>query len=220
MRVNKSKAASTAATLIFLLALLCPTAFAAEQTQTTTFTPADKFPIPQNNGTIGFAVNGSYSTATLMDGFWVFTGLELNDSRYMGTLNVSSVNSNMTIFFYGPINHSFGRLYSITYYAEGAGQQIINMGLNSSWADPSEWSVIVNDNVFLAKDAGWTFSPENSFVVTGQTGLVIIVRFGFLNPQSDDNQPFIMKHSVIITTGIALAAVSVLGVAVYVRRKK
>lgn len=219
--MNRSKAAYTVAIMIFLFATLCPAASPNAQAQTATvFTPSDKFPIPQDNGTISFAVNGSYSSATLTDGFWVFTDLRLNVSGPLGTLNVSSLNSNMVIEFYGAINYSFGKLYGISYYANGAGQQTINMGLNSTFADPTEWSVIVNDSIFLAKDKGWTLSPDNSFVVTGQTGIVRIIRFGFLNPHGDSNQPFIVKHSVIIVTGISLAAVSAVGVAVYARRKK
>jgi hypothetical protein len=220
--VNGSKAVYTAAMVVFLFATLCPAAAPNAEAQTATaFTPADKFPIPQNNGTVSFAVNGSYSSATLTDGMWVFTDLRLNDSDFQRTMKVSTLNSNMTIISYGPYgNDVFGHIFIIAYYADGVGQQIIDAGLNSSWSDPTEWSVIVNNSVFLAKDKGWTFSADNSFVVTGQTGLIGLVRFGFLNPQGDKNQPFMVKHSVIITTGIALAAVSAVGVVVYARRKK
>jgi hypothetical protein len=207
--------------MVFVLALLYPALFSVQAQTATAFTPADKFFIPQNNGSVDFAVNGSYSSATLTDGMWVFTDLRLNNSDSLGTLKVSALNSNMTIIDYGAFNSSlFGRLLAITYYAEGAGQQIIDMGLNSTMADPTMWSVIVNDGVFLAKDKGWTFSPDNSFVVTGQTGVVRIVRFAYSNPQSDGNQTFIEQHSVIIATGIVLASVASAGVAVYSRRRK
>jgi hypothetical protein len=122
------------------------------QAQTnTTFTPSDKFSIPELNGTINFAVNGSCSAETLENGTWTFKDLTLNSSQSLGNLKVSVESSNITISSYRVYN-LFGRSALLRYTAEGIGKQTINLGLNFSQpTSASEWSIIAPGNVFLAQ---------------------------------------------------------------------
>ncbi len=203
--------------LVAFLVLVFPHIGSSQAQSVTTFSSDSQFRIPELNGSIGFSVNGSYSSATLTNNRWVFKDLRLNNSQVLGTLEFSAQDSNVTILAYRSYNSSFGRSASISYFASGQGQQIINLGLNSTQANPTQWSVIVRGNVFLAKDQGWTFLPDNSFEVTDQTGTVIIVRFAFTNPYDDSNQPFLIRHSIIIITGAALAGIVAVAAVIYHR---
>jgi hypothetical protein len=191
----------------------------AQAQSVTTFSSADRFNIPNLNGSIQFATNGSYTSANFENNTWVFTGLKLNRLVTFGTIKISTLNSNITILSYRISNATTGRGQSITYYANAPGQQIIDLGLNSTQSNPLQWSVIVSQNVFLAKDSGWTFGPDNSFIVTGQTGNISITRFNFTNRFDDSNQPFLIRHSIIIITCALLAAVTAVAVILYLRRR-
>ena len=140
---------------------LCVTAQA--QTQTS-FTTIDKFNIPQYNSSISFAQNGSYSAAALENGFWTFKNLKLdsqnlsflglNATQGLGELRISAQNSNVTVWTYISVNYSFP-VDLLSYYAEGTGNQTVNLGLNASRSSSDEWSVIVSDNVFLPPGQGF-----------------------------------------------------------------
>lgn len=188
------------------------------------FMPEDKFGIPGNNATIVFAFNGSYSEAKLENSTWIFRdlkmdyplsflGYNLSDSQRAGDLKVSCQDSNITIWAYLSFYYTLP-VYSLVYFAEGAGKQTVNLGLNSTDPpDPSEWSVITRDNVFLAQGEGWTLLPDNTVIVSGLTGNVTIAHFE-LTP-SEKSMLFSMQHSITIITGVILAAV--VGFAVVIR---
>ncbi|MCL4430456.1 MAG: hypothetical protein M1167_06860, partial [Chloroflexi bacterium] len=86
---------AAAVLIVLVFPIFCPDANAQAAT---TFTPQDKFSIPQLNGSISFAVNGSYSSATLENGTWTFNDLSLNDSQPLGNLKISVENSNLTVW--------------------------------------------------------------------------------------------------------------------------
>ena len=145
---------------MMILILTNPQLCATSQAQTqTTFTTADKFGIPQYNSTISFSLNGSYAAARLENGFWTFKNLNLDsqDLSFLGLnamqglveLRISAQNSNVTIWARISVNYSFP-VDLLSYYAEGAGNQTVNLGLNTSRSSSDEWSVIVSDKVFFA----------------------------------------------------------------------
>jgi hypothetical protein len=174
----------------------------------TTFTTSDRFSIPALNGTIDFAVNGSYSKATLENNTWTFYELRLNGSRPLTNLKISTENSNITIRIYSSYINST-RSAALRYTAVGAGRQTVNLGLNSTQqANSAQWSVIITNtgspNVFLAEDEGWRLLPDGTVIVEGQTGNVSVVRYGFSLP-STANLPFVEAHSVAIVTAIITA---------------
>lgn len=82
MTTTNSKPVLSGIAAILMIVLVFPYIYPNAQAQTvTTFTPADKFSIPAYNGVISFAVNGSYSEATLDNDTWTFNSLTLNGSR-------------------------------------------------------------------------------------------------------------------------------------------
>jgi hypothetical protein len=106
----------------------------------------------------------------------------------------------------------------LSYYAEGADNQTVNLGLNASRSSSDEWSVIVSDNVFLPLGQGWSLSPDDSVLVWGRTGNVTVAHFGF-NPEYT-NLSFFLQHYVVIFTALLLAAVIFVAVIIRIRTRK
>jgi hypothetical protein len=213
-----TKPVLTVLVVVIIVALMFPFACMNAQAQTeTNFAPSDKFSIPSLNGTISFALNGSYSSAILVNDSWVFSNLRLNNSQPLGNLTVSATNSNITIFSFLSINY-FGRIAQLRYNAQGKGTQTINLGLNLTQpTHPSEWSISVpGRSGFLSEGSNWKLLPGDSVVVLGLTGNVSVTHFGRLIP-NNSNLPFYQQHSVIIITAIVLSIV--VAVAVVIRVK-
>ncbi len=195
----------------------------------TTFSPADKFEIAELNGNISFAVNGSYSEATLRNGTWNFKDLTLNNQSVadfglyglhsVGDLKFSAQGSNVTILAFLTFNYEFP-VSLLSYTVEGEGKQIVNLGLNlSSPSDVSEWSVIVPGNVFLAEGQGWTLLPDDTLIITGATSNVTVAHFDFPN-LTTSGLPFYIQHSVTLTTAALLAITATLAIIIKVRSRK
>jgi hypothetical protein len=194
-----------------------------------TFTPADKFEIPELNGTISFAINGSYSEATLKNNTWEFRDLTLNNQSIadfgltnlnsIGDLKISTQNSNVTIVAYLTFNYSFP-VNLLRYSVEGKGKQLVNLGLNSSRpSDVTEWSVIVSDNVFLTEGQSWTLLPDDTLDITHTASNITVAHFDYLN-SIDSNLLFYIKHSVALTAAAALVIVVSLAIIIKARTRK
>jgi len=187
------------------------------------FTSSDKFNIPQLNGTISFAFNGSCSSAKLENDTWAFNDLRFNISRPLGNLKVSAENSNMTIYSY-QANNFFGRSVFLRCNVNGVGTQTVNLGLNvSKRTSSSEWTVTIRgpagSTVFLAENEGWKLLSDDTVFVTGITGNLSIVHYNFgLN--IDGNLPFYQAHSIAIITSIVLASTFAVAVVIKVKVRK
>jgi hypothetical protein len=196
-----------------------------------TFTSTDKFSIPQQNGSISFITNGSYTSVTLQNDSWVFTDLALNSSSPLGNLTVSAKNSQITIytFFSSQAFSQFGRTSLVRFWVQGQGEQVFNLGLNLTRSThQSEWSVIVPANadgsgaVFLAEGKDWHLRSDNTVVIDGVVGNVTIAYFGSrFNAQNDRNLPFVQQHSVAIATiFVVVVTVAVATLISYRTRRK
>ena len=210
------------AVIIVVLVFSCFSPFAQAQTRQF-FTPSDKFSIPQLNGSISFAFNGSFSSAKLENDTWAFNDLRFNISRPLGNLKVSAENSNMTIYSYQAINF-FGRSVFLRYNVNGFGRQTVNLGLNFSKPTSSvEWSVTIpgpdGKTVFLAENEGWKLLPDDTVVVTGIIGNLSVVHYNF-GVNIDNNLPFYQAHSIAIVTGIVLASSVAVAAVIKVKVRK
>lgn len=207
--------------IIFLLVFpwIYPNAIAQNNT---TLTPEDKFTIPLYNGTVSFAVNGTYSKATFENDSWTFTNLALVGSHTLQNFTVSAQNSNVTILSYLALN--FTRQSSrLRYSVEGQGKQVFNFGQGTTGGKFSgiDWSVITGNSTFLAEGAGWTISPNGTIVVSGISGNVSVIHWGFFDSTSfDSNLPFYQQHSIAIATAVSLAVAVAIAVVVKVRNSK
>jgi hypothetical protein len=199
--------------------LLC----GAQAQNSVSFSPSDSFSISQLNGSVRFAVNGSYSSAQLENDSWVFHDLMLNNSQRLGNLRVSVKDSNITIFSFYASNAISATRQSVRYYAEGAGEQVFDLGVNGT-THPSEWwvTIYVQGTVFLAEGREWHLLPDNTVVVDGQTGNVTVAHYIFNLAPDYSNVPFLERHSLIIVTGAVVAVTIVVAavVTVKVRRKQ
>jgi hypothetical protein len=205
MLVAKGKTVLTGLAIVIAIALIFLPIYSNTQAQTNiTITPNETFSIPENNGSIHFAVNGSCTSATLQNSTWVFTNLELANFPSNGTLKFSTENSNITIYYYRTSNQ-FGRTTSIKYNAEGQGKQYINLGLNTTKStNPSEWLITVPNGGAVVHGIGWNLLPDNMVVLNGLKGNVTVSHFNYNFPTATG--PFYVQHSIIIITAAVVAA--------------
>jgi hypothetical protein len=216
-----TKRVLTVLAAVIIIGLIFPFECTDTQAQTgTTFTPSDKFSIHTLNGTISFAVNGSYTSAQLVNDNWIFTNLRLNNSQPLGNLTISTKDSNITIFSFRS-NPLFRQSATLRYNAQGAGTQNVNFNLNLTQTQPLEWTVTVPTvpgirSGFLAEGDNWNLLPNNSVVIYGLTGNISISHFTFFVPPPS-NQPFYVQHSIIIITTIVLSILVAVTVVIHVK---
>ncbi len=207
MRVTRSKPVLAGIAAVFIFATAFSSLFSTVQAQTlSAFTSTDRFDIPELNGSIHFAFNGTYSSATLTNSTWYFSDLTLNTSQSLGDLEVSVQDSNITIFSSYAYSAASNSRQAVRYFAEGAGRQVFNLGVNGT-THPSEWWVTLTgiSSVFLAEGKEWTLLPDNTVIVNGQTGNISVAHFNF-GATRESNLPFIEQHSVALATVAVVAA--------------
>lgn len=186
------------------------------------FTPEDQFLIPSSNGAVRFAVNGSYSSATLENGSWAFKNLSVNGTTPLQNFFVSAQDSNITIFSYFSSNFTITTL-RLRYAVEGSGKQSFNFGQQGQ-VNGVDWTIVKTvdrKNTFLTPGTDYKFSPNGEIVVNGATGNYSIIHYNFSNNRLlNSNLPFYEQQSVAIATSAAVAIVIVLAVVVAVRNRK
>jgi hypothetical protein len=186
-----------------------------------TFYPTDKFSIPSQNGTISFAVEGTYSNATLKEGVWSFIDLQLNGSQPLEKIDVSAENSDIIIFSH--LSYDYLRKISVlTYFAQGRGTQTLNIGIEAGKNQGGiniEWSVIVNDT-FVAQGNKWNITPEGTLTITGLSGNITVFYFSIGEEANNENLPFFQQHSIVILTILAAAITVVVAIVVKTKNKK
>jgi len=221
VKTNRGTVSAVIAIIVIISILSLPCPYAHAQTNIA-FNPADQFSIPAYAGSISFAVNGTYSTAMFENNTWTFTNLRLTGSHPLENLEVSTQDSNVTIFSYIASNNTAVHSVRLRYVVEGQGKQILNLGLGGS--NPNvEWSVTVDNNVSLAEGKAWSISNDGTMIVNGASGNVSIVRFDlsdlFGNVESNSNLPFYQQHSVAIAIATAFAVVVVIAVLIEVKKR-
>jgi hypothetical protein len=205
MLVARGKTVQTGLAIVIAIALIFLPIYSNTQAQTNiTITPNETFTIPETNGSIHFAINGSCTSATLQNSTWVFTDLELANYPSNGTLKFSTENSNITIYSFRTTSQ-FGRTTSIRYIADGPGKQYINLGLNTTKStDPSEWLITLPKGGVVVHGIGWNLLPDNTVVLNGLTGNVTVSHFNY--SVTIATGPFYVQHSIIIITAAIVAA--------------
>lgn len=203
---------------IFISSLL----FSNTQAQNyTSFSSADQFQIPLYNGTVSFAVNGSYSQATLYNDSWAFQNLIMNRSTTLNNFRVSAQNCNVTIFAYTASNTS--QTLRLRYSVSGDGKQIFSFGQIPGIQNSIDWYVVHTINgksIFLTPGVDWTISPDGTVVVNAATGNFSVVHFNSGDTALlNSNLPFYEQHSVAITISAVVAIVLLLAVFITVRNK-
>jgi hypothetical protein len=207
MRVARDRTVLIGLAIVIAIALtfLFP-AINTQAQSTVMITPNDIFALPESHGSIQFAVNGSCASATLQNGTWVFTDLELNNYLSHGTLRFSTENSNVTVYYFHSTNQ-FSRTISVKYTADNAGKQYVNLGLNTTRkTDPSEWFINVPNGGIVVQGVNWKLLPDNTVEINGLKGNVTVTHYYNYYPPATG--PFYVQHSIAILTA-AVAAVTV-----------
>ena len=208
--ISYSKTSSAIALTVIIFLLLI--SFTSVQAQTlTNFTTGDTFNIPSSNSQISFAVNGSYSSATLQGGVWVFTDLHLNRNPTLNILKISAENSNLTIVSYQTRNMTSRAVGNerFAYRVVGEGKVTVNLGYsNAGQYGGSDWYVSKpgrNQTTFLSLGHDYSLKNDGTLVINGLTGNVTVTHM-FLDRFAGNNAnlPFYQQHSVIIAVAIVM----------------
>jgi hypothetical protein len=203
MTINtKTIFASIAAVL--LIALSSPWICFLGQAQTgTAFTRTDTFPIPENNSTIRFGTNGTYTQATLKNGTWNFMNLHLSNSGNSSAVEnfqVTAQDSNVTITSCQKSNGTFVSI-RLRYTVAGRGVQTFKFGPD---LEGGSWWVTFNGKT-IAEKKGWLSMPDGTIAVTGATANVTISYYIGFGTAENSNLPFYQQHSIAMATGVAVA---------------
>ena len=188
------------------------------------FTHDTPFSIPDCNGTIYFAVNGSYAQAKLENSTWVFSDLQLTNAPPVASLRVCTKNCNITIItFSGFItSQNSGALrYNVT----SPGIQTFNFGLSPAFSlNPKYHDLIVGidsdltqNNNYNPEGSGWAFAEDGTITVTGATADAFIFYRDYSSQFVNDNLPFYQSHPVLIASLVLVAGAVLVGVAVKVK---
>jgi hypothetical protein len=166
------------------------------------FMPGTQFSNPTTNCTVSFSQSGYYGNYTLVNGTWVFTGLQLDssttdalsDNPNTANLNITTSDSNITI-------GSFERLLTpdpndvqntgiwltsgwLNYTVTGQGTQAIRMEFNlANWTSPAQnetngismWPINVNvyvDGNLAPFNTNWTNVDDIGMIPFG-TGIIV-----------------------------------------------
>jgi hypothetical protein len=232
LKNNPNRTAVVALIALVLALTILPPIEAQPAVAQTQFTSKDVFRIPELNGNVSFAFDGSYTDAKLENNTWIFKGLQLNNSaavqQYgftnftdLGTLKVSAKDSNVTVLAFLSFNYTI-QAEILALYIEGWGTQTVNLGLNATGKRPvAEWSVLTdNGATFLAEGSGWKLLDDNSVLITYGAGNVTVAHF-YLTDPSMANLSFLAQHYILILTGVLVAVtVAVAGVISYRRYRK
>jgi hypothetical protein len=229
LKTRTKKAIDTATITLFIAVLMLSNISHTVQAQTpTAFTSTNEFPIPTQNSTITFALNGTYSTAILENGTWTFKDItfdnpkvpffDLTGIKSVGNLKISARDCNITIWIYLNVHYTYP-IVLVSYFSQGTGTQTVNLGLNNTQpTSSSEWSVVINENVFIAEDQGWKLLPDDSLVITPpNAGNITVMHFDFNDPEVQKNLPFWMQHFVLLLIGVVLAVTAAVAVMIRIR---
>lgn len=237
MGSEKLKITSVRAVAIVLLALVLTLTLASmpplnAQPVATQFTSKDVFRIPDLNGNVNFAFDGSYTEAKLENNTWIFEDLKLNNTaavqQYgftnytdLGSLKISAKDSNVTVLACLSFNYTL-QADILALQIEGWGTQTVNLGLNVTGKRPAaEWSILTdNGATFLAEGAGWKLLDDNSVYITYGQGNITVAHF-YISDPSMANLSFLAQHYIAILTGAVVAVTfAVAGIVSFRRYRK
>ena len=231
MTRSKTKPAITVL-IVLLVVLSSMQPISSEPTaEKTHFTPQDIFRIPELNGNVTFAFDGSYTDAKLENNIWIFEGLDLNNTEIvqqygftdftpLRNLKVSAQNSNITLLAFLSFNFSL-QIEMVAFNVDGWGTQTINLGLNDTQTrSVAEWSIMTdNGATFLAEGSGWTLLDDNSIQVDYGPGNISVIHY-YLTDPSMANLSFLAQHYVTLLTGAVLAATIAIATAIRVKQRR
>lgn|GEM_PF-457057 len=231
LQQTKTRTVIVALLVAVFMLVLPPTLNAQPAVTETSFQSIDVFTIPDLNGNVSFAFNGSCKEATLENNTWVFRGLKLDNNaavqQYgftnytsLSDLKISASNSNVTVLAFLSFNFSV-QMDMLALNVDGWGTQTVNLGLNTTDKRPAaEWSIITDDGaIFLAEGQGWKLLDDNSVLVDYGPGNLTVVHY-YLTDPSMANLSFLAQHYVAVLTGAVVAAVFAVAGVVSFRRKR
>jgi hypothetical protein len=178
----------------------------------------DFFEIPENNFSFRFSSNGTFVSAGLIDGFWVFEELELFNSRNDNKLylKVSGQDCSIVIESYYVYNRTLKgenmKSAVLRYTTSVCGTQTFYLDL-----DPQMGSFDARLNrEWVGLNHGWTVSQNGTYTIFEPTQNVSLYYYGY--PESFGNKhDFLENHYVLVISLILLSIIIIFGI---ISRKK
>lgn len=185
------KMAKTAAAAICFLIIFATIAGATAQTST--ITPTDTFPIPQLGSQIQFAENLTYTSATIENNTWFFTGLKSGGyagAPIRGHLHISATNCTVTVNFLQ--GWPFGEIGSVglewlDYNVTGTGTQTFDANdlfpTTDRW---NQWTVTINGEK-QPMGQSWNYTDSKQLIInTTGSQSTVKVWVWHTSPNSDE----------------------------------
>lgn len=182
------------------------------------FSHDDVFEIPENDFSFRFSSNGTFESAGLVNGCWVFEKLKLSNSRNDNELflKVSGQDCNVVIESYFVYNRTFKgenmKRAVLRYTSSISGTQTFNLGL-----DPSLGSFDARLNrQWVGLNNGWSISPNGTYTIIRPTENVSLIYYGF--PESyGTNHDFVDNHYVLLNSSLFVSVTIIF--AIIIRKK-
>lgn len=218
--------------VLVCLALVGTAFYSVSSAQAVTpFTPDAAFSIPAYNATVFFALDGSYTQATLQNDTWTFNDLTFSNSVSLSSFSVSAQNCNVTLYFSGLFQGYLrvGEAGLLQYNVTGAGVQRFNFGLSPSFATDVRYRDLMvrfssefftNSSEVVQESEGWQLSSDGSVTVTGAVTGASIMYVDYSQMYADSTQPFYVQHSVTIAAVALVLLLVAVGLALRFRSKK
>ena len=178
----------------------------------------DVFEIPENNFSFRFSSNGTFVSAGLINGFWVFEKLELFNSRNDNKLylKVSGQDCSIVIESYYVYNRTLKgenmKSALLRYTTSVSGTQTFYLGL-----DPKMGSFDARLNgEWVGLNHGWTVSSNGTYSIFKPTENVSLYYYGY--PESFGTKyDFLEDHYVLLISLIFLSIIIIF--AIIIRNK-
>jgi hypothetical protein len=181
----------------------------------------DVFRIPEKNCSIHFSSEGSFNSAILKNGYWIFEKIELFNSPNPDKLflKVSGQNCDILINSYFVYNRTYDgeklKRAVLRYTTSGSGTQTFNLGL-----DPKMGAFDARLNrEWVGKNNGWTVDSDGTYEITKATENVSLLYYGY--PESfSNNQELFNNHYILFISSVFIAITVSLSIIFRKKRKK
>ena len=221
MPINKKKVFVNVASIATIALTILFSILTAQAQSSTKIEPANNFPIPELNGNVNLALNGTYAQASLQNNTWIFVNLQSTDLLQPQNMSVSVTSCNVSIASYRMFNITIVGMF-LNYLVYGQGNQTFHF---SPLQRGGDWSVTFNGS-FIGENEGWFLSPGGTLTVyKAPSGSNVTLAY-FVFPDdlggnaNNSDLPFFQKHSVIIATSVAVTITVGVAVAVTVVSKR
>jgi hypothetical protein len=227
--------------LILLIFISFPQSIASEEGQVETFHSLDKFFVPSSNGSISFAVGGSYALLKEENSSLHFYGLILdnyvlnftdphidiakgtvtgrdilNYTRNNGDFSVAIQDCNVIILNYDILAKFLPAQGWLNYTVSGVGSQSFNLHYTGTVFQPLNWTVFINDTV--VPEEMWYVSSDG-WVTVSSSNTNVSIFFEMIDSPKDE--PIVPQDTVTLSvTAVIIVLIMLTTIIIFLLRRQ